>query len=148
MKAYEIIEHTADIGLKIYGRNFQELLIHAAEGFYSLVTEFDDMKQLWQEGRLDRPASTMTFCLEAENRSDLFLKWLRELLFVFSTKQWIFFDFDCQLISETRLEILARGVHFSPRKDEQKTEVKAVTYHEFYLEKDKNGWHSQIIFDI
>jgi len=38
-KKYEVIEHTADVGLKVWGKNFVELLKNAACGMYHLVCE-------------------------------------------------------------------------------------------------------------
>ena len=37
---YEVIEHTADIGLKIWGKDLPSLFRDAAEGFFDLVTDF------------------------------------------------------------------------------------------------------------
>ncbi len=36
-RAYEVFEHTADIGLHAFGRTLPELFIHAAQGMESLM---------------------------------------------------------------------------------------------------------------
>ena len=52
MKTYEIINHTADIGIKIYGRTKEVLFINAATAMFDVMLEklkkrivFDKQKQ-------------------------------------------------------------------------------------------------------
>ena len=71
MKPYEIIDHTADIGLRIRGRTLPELFTHAALGLFDLITDLDEIP-LGKE--------RIPLHLKAEDLGDLFLKWLRELL--------------------------------------------------------------------
>ncbi len=37
-KDFELVEHTADIGLKVYGKSEKELFINAARGMFFLIT--------------------------------------------------------------------------------------------------------------
>ncbi len=135
------MEHTADVGLRIRGRDLKELFIHAAAGFFDLVTEVETGEEpsgrIWQR-----------FQLGGENTGDLLLKWLRELLFVFSTKRIIFKEFEFKKLTDRELDVHAVGVLFDPARHGQKVEVKAVTYHGFKLETSKEGWMAEIIFDI
>jgi len=140
MKPYEVIEHTADVGLRIYGQNQQELFVHGALGLFDLITDIDKIKI--------EDASALSFDLEEENLGDLFLSWLRELLFTFSTRQIVFKEFVFQELTDRRLKALGYGKVFDPKQDEQKCEVKAVTYYQFKLEKQKEGWVAEVIFDI
>ncbi|MBI3306969.1 MAG: archease [Candidatus Omnitrophica bacterium] len=139
---YKIIEHTADIGLKIYGATLEELFLNGALGFFSLITDTRILKK--SEAKEEK----VSFTLSSENAGDLFLKWLRELLFVFSTQKLILLDFDFRILTEKQLEIEACGRVFDPQHHEQKYEVKAVTYHQFKMEKKKSGWQAEVIFDI
>ena len=41
MKAYEFFEHTADIGVRAYGRTLEELFINAASALYEIQGRFD-----------------------------------------------------------------------------------------------------------
>jgi SHS2 domain-containing protein len=138
MKQYEVIEHTADIGLRIYGRDLQELFRHAALGLFNLMTDVGKIKT--QESR--------TFCLQSQNAGNLLLSWLRELLFTFSVEKWVFKEIVFKNLTERQLEAIATGERFDPKRHEQRSEVKAVTYHQFKLEKRKTGWVAEVIFDI
>ena len=143
MKPYEILEHTADVGLRIHGRHLKELFAHAALGLFDLITDCDRIKKEKEAG----PAAR-TFRLTGEDAGGLLLKWLRELLFTFSTKHFVFWKFNFKKITERELEVAAEGGIFNPSAHEQKYEVKAVTYHQFKIEKTKQGWVAEVILDI
>ena len=144
MKSYEIIEHTADVGLKIRGKTLQDLFRNAGCGLYSLITDFDSFK----ESAASEPSRPVRIRLPAENAGDLLLKWLRELIYLFSAKRLLFCDFQFERITEKELLVHAAGKKFDPARHEQNYEIKAVTYHHFRLEKQKSGWTAEVIFDI
>ena len=37
MKEFEILEHTADIGIMVYGKNKREIFINAARGMFEII---------------------------------------------------------------------------------------------------------------
>ena len=45
-KEFEIIEHTADVGIRAYGANMQEAFANAAKGLFSLIIELDDVEEV------------------------------------------------------------------------------------------------------
>ena len=141
MIPYEVIEHTADIGLKIRGENLEALFRHAALGLFSLITDLDKIKQ--SENR-----ASFNFQLEAENAGDLLLKWLREILFVFSVKRRVPCEVDFQNIQQKKLSVKIEAGLFDPDRHEQRYEVKAVTYHGFKIEEKDGGWVAEVILDI
>ena len=141
MIPYEVIEHTADIGLRIYGGDLPELFTHAAEGLFDLITDAEKI-------RAGKKPARFSFRLKAENEGDLLLAWLREMLFTFGAQKLVLMDFQFTRLTGKELEASAAAYPFDPAWDEQKYEVKAVTYHHFKIEKTKNGWLAEVIFDI
>ena len=142
MTPYETFEHTADIGLRMRGRNLTELFTNAGRGFFDLITDFDKIE------KSDLPRIPVRIVLEAKDSGGLLLAWLRELLFIFSSKRLVLTEFDFKKINETGLEALAYGILFDPSCHDQKYEVKAVTYHAFRLEKREEDWLAEVILDI
>lgn len=145
MEPYEILDHPADIGLRIRGRTMEELFRHAAWGFFDLVTDLTVFRQA--EAQI-LPKAQYDFNLEASGLSDLMHLWLRELVYVFSAKRYVLVDFSFLELSETQLRVHGAGSVFDPRRHEQKLEVKAVTHHCFSLEHLKDFWKVQVIFDV
>ncbi|MEW5758727.1 MAG: archease [Candidatus Omnitrophota bacterium] len=138
MKKYEFIEHTADFGLRVYGKNLTDLFINAAVGLFDNIAE------------LRRVKSTKRIIIElkASNLEELFISWLRELLYQFSAKEIILKDFKIKKISDTKLEAEAFGEELDLGKHRLNKEIKAVTYHELSVKKINSGYQAQVIFDI
>ncbi len=143
MKPYEVLAHTADVGLRFYGKDYEELLRHAALGLFELMT---DVQTLHREKSAKQ--SDFTCSLQAENASELFLSWLRELLFQFATRRLVPTQIDFESLTEKRLQAHLQGPLFDPKRHEQRTEVKAVTYHAYKFEKRPDGYVAEVIFDI
>ena len=137
---YEILEHTADTGLIVFGKNRTALFSNAAFGLYDLMTDRKSIQKLRPE--------PVEIRLEAENPAELFLKWLKELLFLFSSKKLILLDLNFEALSETHLKCSAQAVRFDPKHDDQKIEIKAVTHHGFEYSEEGRPWRAKVIFDI
>ena len=39
MKSYEVLNHTADIGIVAWGKSLEEVFAHPAQGFFYLIAE-------------------------------------------------------------------------------------------------------------
>jgi len=138
MTRYEIIPHTADIGIKAYGKNLPELFKNAAYGMFEIIADMDGLK-----GSVKEPIE-----IKAGNKEELLVAWLGELLYNFYTKQIIFFDFDIEQISDTGLKAKAIGRHIGENRNRLKAEIKAVTYHELKIEEGRDSFIATVIFDV
>ena len=135
------------IGLRISGRSFKALLIHAAEGLFDLITDSKAIKRLQRDQR--RSSSTkVRLKLKAENAAELFLQWLREWLFLFSTKKVIPVQYRFDKLTQKELTASAKCEIFNPRVHEQRYEVKAITYHAFKIHRSAKGWSADVIVDV
>ena len=142
-KPYEVFEHTADMGLRIHGLDLEDLFRNAALGFYDLVT---DVKKITKKKGVEE--KSVVIHLESDSLENLFLKWLRELLFIFATKHLVFVKFEFKRLKKNELLTTATGLPFDPGRDVQKHEVKAITYHQSRLDKTKAGWLAEVIVDV
>ncbi len=138
MKKYEIIDHTADIGLRVYGKDLKELFKNSALGMFEIITDLKNVK----------PQTSLTIELGAVNREELLINWLRELLYQYNTQEILFKEFEIEKITDNRINAKARGEILNSKRHNLKMEIKAVTYHELKIEKEEEGWSSRIIFDI
>ena len=138
MPRYEIIPHTADIGIKAYGRDLKDLFKNAAYGMFDIIADLDGLKASF----------TQAIEASAANKEELLVAWLGELLYHFYTKQIIFFDFDIVELSDTAMKAVASGRHVGENRNRLKTEIKAVTYHELKIEEKDGAFTASIIFDV
>ena len=138
MKTYELIDHTADIGLRAFGENLEELFRNGAIGMFEMMTELDKVALKVRK----------TVRLDEANVEDLFIRWLQELLFRFSVDHVFYRDFQFSEISEKGLSATICGEPMDERKHVLKKEVKAVTYHGLKVTQNADGWTGEVIFDI
>ncbi len=138
MKRYEIIDHTADIGLRAYGRDLNQLFINAAYGMFEIMA---DLKNV-------RPKESLKIKQEAPNIEELFLLWLSELLYQSNSKKIIFKEFLIDKLTENSISAKAQGEKLDFKRHRLKTEIKAVTYHQLKVEKVKDYWQAEVIFDV
>jgi SHS2 domain-containing protein len=137
-KAFEIIDHTADIGIAAWGDTIPELFTNAALGMFSLILETD----------INGESEQYKIELRSPDRESLLVDWLNELLFLFSTKNLVFKRFTFDLLSETDLTATCIGDKVNLHKEIMQREIKAATYHMLSIDKVVNGYKAQVIFDI
>lgn len=139
MEKYELIEHTADIGIKVKAKDLEELFKNTALAMFDIIAE-----RRQETG--DKKQESIFIEQEAENLEELFINWLNELLFLSATKELIFSDFKINRLDENNLEAEIKGCDIKNYKIN--TEIKAATYHELKLEKTASGWQAEVIFDV
>lgn len=137
MKKYEFFEHTADIGIKAYGKTIEETFGNSALGISNIITNTEQVE----------PTKQIQIKTEAENLQALLYEWLEEIIIKFDTKRLIFSKFKVN-IENKKLEATCRGEKFKTDKHIIGTEVKAITYHMMNIEETKKGWEISFVPDI
>jgi len=138
MKTYEFFEHTADVGIKAYGKNLSDAFENAAKAMFDIITDNSEIESV---GQYD-------ITLEAPDLEQLLVDWLSELLFLNTSKNLVFGFFKVEL-DEKKNKLSAKifGEKFAISKHKAGTEIKAVTYHMLEVSK-KKPYHVQVLFDI
>ena len=139
---FTVIDHTADVGIKFYGRSFSEMLINAARGMFSLIVD----------RRTVRAKEEKHFKVIGKDCEEVAINWLRELHFFHQNKLFLFREFNIKNASENKgkffISAIAKGENINLNKHLIKNEIKLVTYHKFYVKKINDVWEGQVIFDI
>jgi len=136
-KDFEIVNHTADVGIIAYGADIKQAFANAARALFSLITELDDV----EEG-LHRDTE-----LTAPDEESLLVEWLNELIYLFDAEHIIFKRFDITKLNNTQLKARSYGEKVDSSKHKLKTGVKAATYHMLKVDKG-DGCKVQVLFDI
>ncbi|MFH1874970.1 MAG: archease [Pseudomonadota bacterium] len=144
---FEVIEHTADVGIRVEADNLKNLFLDAAEGMFAVMLE--------SKPNLI-PAITIPIDVQLTNpdqvklsfEAQLLVKWLQELLFVFETRHIVPTHFFIDQISKQGLEGCYKGLKFDKRYHKLLHEIKAVTYHQLQVNQTERGWEARVIFDI
>ncbi len=136
-KDFEILEHTADVGIIAYGADMTQAFANAGKGLFSLITELDDVQEV-----LHRDIE-----ITATDEESLLVEWLNELIYLFDAEGIIFNRFDITQLDNTRLRARSYGERADRSRHRLKTGVKAATYHMLKVDKD-DGYKVQVLFDI
>jgi SHS2 domain-containing protein len=141
MKEFEILEHTADIGIAAYGKNKEEVFINAAKGMFEIIAGGN---KTLKENFYDK------IKLEADNLEGLLFAWLNELLYISETRLVILNKFYIKELSDFQIEAEVEGMKINLPSVKIEKEIKAVTYHRLEIKKDEESglWRAQVIFDI
>ena len=136
-KDFEIIDHTADVGIRAYGVNIGQAFANAARALFSLITELDSINEvLYRDIEIAAP-----------DQESLLVKWLNELIYLFDAESIIFRSFDITQLNNTQLKARSYGEKVDNSRHKLKTGVKAATYHMLKIDKN-NIYKVQILFDI
>ncbi len=136
-KEFEIVNHTADVGIIAYGIDMNEAFANAAKALFSLITELDDVEEV-----VHRDIE-----LTAPDQESLLFEWLNELIYLFDTENILFKRFDITQLSQTHLKARSYGEKVDSSRHKIKIGVKAATYHMLKIDRG-NGNKVQVLFDI
>ena len=135
---FEPLDHTADKGIRAFGRDLKELFENAAYGMFSLMAEI---------GKYE-PTETREIEVEAADTPELLRAWLAELIYQFEVDRILFVDFEVRAIGEDRLKGIARGLPFTPEIEWLGSIVKAVTHHDLDVHRTDERWEATVVFDV
>jgi SHS2 domain-containing protein len=139
---FKFLEHTADIGIEAEAKNLEKVFADIALGMFEVMTSTKKIKRKIKK----------EIKIESEDLQALLYDFLEKFLILHDTENLMFSKFDVKKIQKEKdkwnLECEAWGEEFDPKKHEDRTLVKAVTYHEMKIEKTSKGWKAKVIVDI
>ena len=146
MLRYKEFEHTADIGVEIYGNTLENLFVNAGYALFDIIVDATTIT----------PTITRSVRITGTDVEMLLMNWLRELLYLFSVHQEVYAEFEMQSIqtpsgvqtSVCTLEARVRGEPLDPEKHDFRTEIKAITYHQFAVTHENDIWNARVLFDV
>lgn len=132
---FEILEHTADVGVRGWGETVEQAFEQATRGFLDIVG-------VWQPGTGERDSIEV----EAHDLGALLVDWLGEVLYLQDTRDVVVSGLEVSSVEGGR----ATGwVELAPRPEEiEGTAVKAITYHQLVVEQRDDRWVAQVYLDI
>ncbi|MBL7155132.1 MAG: archease [Candidatus Portnoybacteria bacterium] len=133
MKKFEVLEHRADLKIKVFGQDLAELFINAA----SAIAEQQNPKakkttEEWESVEINSP-----------DLNSLLVDWLNEILSRSDLNHKIYFNFKIEELSEKHCRAKIAG----QKVVQKEIDIKAATYHGLEVKKVDEHWQAIIIFD-
>lgn len=133
---YELVDHTADIGVRLWAPTAEEVFEQAALALFSLVCDPLETDEL----------ESVDVRIEAEAPDLLLAAWLNELLYVFEARKLVLTRFDILELGERTLRARVAGEPLG--RHVLCGGVKAATLHELSLERRGGRWEGFVLLDV
>jgi SHS2 domain-containing protein len=137
MNGFEIVEHTADVGIRGRGASLDALFASMATGLFTVIADPDAVAAV----------RTRTVSLSAGSAADLLHDWLEELNALHQVHGELYGRFTVR-VDGSRLTATIAGEPIDPGRHDLRVEVKAVTWHALRLEKTDEGYEGFVLLDI
>lgn len=137
MKKFELLDHTADIAGRVYGKDIEELFSNACELFNLLLSpDF-----------VEDDSEIIEIRLDGDTEEELLVKFLNELIYRAEVKRRAGIVAELMIKNEEGMfrlhcKIEERGIQ------KRKREIKAATYHGLKIMKGENFFSTEVIFDV
>ena len=135
---YELFDHTADIGVRVWAPTMPELLRPATDGLYAVIGEL----------HADTDPRVEQYDLAGLDAALLLRDYLAESLVLFERGRRLITALEVHEFSDHRLRATARSCALNEAQSEFSREVKAVTYHELAIRAVPDGYEATYIVDI
>lgn len=132
---FKFLEHTADVKFQAFGNIIEEVFANSALAMFNTM----------YEGKVKKKKK---FKVKAEGKD------YESLLYNFLEELLILFDSEGFLLSKIRnieiknKQLTAELVGDNAKNYEIHLDVKAITYNEMFVKKEKNKWISQVVLDV
>ena len=133
---------TADIAFQATGRDLPELFTAAADATMNVMIENLDAIE---------PRETRRIELKNDAIDMLLFDFLQELIFFKDAEQLLLRVREAKIDEndgQYSLKTTVVGEKLDPGRHEQRADVKAVTLHQFRVEKTDDQWKASVILDI
>lgn len=138
---YEILDHTADAGVRGIGASLEEAFSEAARGTFSLMVDLSQVE----------PREEVELRVQADSLEGLLVAFLGELLALRDIEGLVFSKFEVKIgrVNGTwRLSGKAYGEPLDPARHRPGVEVKAATYYGVKVAKEGDHWIAQCVLDL
>ena len=134
MPKYKVIDHPSDIGIEAFGSDKKELFENSAFGMMDMMFDLSGVPM----------ESIHVVKVSSDDTQSLLISWLSELLYISDSKHFALKDFKISKMSDTELEAKVYGGKIGKIK----RFIKAATYSQLEIIKEKDNWKARIIFDV
>ena len=142
--SYEFLEDvaTADIAFRAWGKDLEELFKAAGDATINVMIDNLDAIALTE---------TRTFSLENDELDMLLFNFLQEFIYYKDSELLLLRAQQVEIEEKDgvhQLSAVTKGEKLDSDRHQQRVDVKAVTLHQFQLEKTDDGWTAMVILDI
>ncbi|MCA9487518.1 MAG: archease [Nanoarchaeota archaeon] len=135
MKKFIFLEHTADIKFQAFGKSLEKAFENSAYALKKTIYSKKIKKKLIKK-----------VSIKGKDQESLLYNFLEELIFLFDSEKFLLSKIKELKIEENKLKAILVGDLAENYNLEM--HIKAITYNEMFVKKEKNKWIVQVVLDI
>lgn len=141
---YKFVEGVAiaDVTFEATGETLEELLESSGKATTNAMIE--DVDSLEKK-------ETVKFTIDSENEEKLLHDFLQEIVFYKDAEQLLFSDYSLKVTKNDKgysVDATLKGEKIDMKKHALISDVKAVSWHMYKVEKTEQGWKAFVILDV
>ncbi|MHB2035139.1 MAG: archease [Nitrososphaerales archaeon] len=140
-RGFRFLEHVTDAEIESSGKGLEESFENAGLATEETMVDLSSISQTMKR----------TIKVRGEDPESLLYSWLEALVSLQDTDGMLFSKFSCKISKTNRgfeLKASCYGEKYDPEKHEQKTAIKAPTYHDMKIVHGKNGVTMRFLLDL
>ena len=134
---YKFLEHTADVKFRAYGETLEKAFVNSSEALVHSICQ-DEIKK----------SKIKKISIKGKNLENLLYNFLEELIYLFDSEQFILAKIKSLKLNEKELILNAELEGENAKNYEIYSHIKAVTYNEMFIKKEKGFWVCQVVLDV
>ena len=135
--SYSLIDHTADIAIRVTGSDKKSLFLHCGYALFDLLYETTDL----------HPTKTITIKANGTPSEDLLINFMRELFFNFAIYKLVLSKIVIDELTEDSITATVSCEELDLERHVLNNDIKAVTYHDVHIENEGDSLTVTIVFD-
>lgn len=136
---FEILDHTADVGLAVEGASAEEALARLVLALGALLAG---------GGPAEARVEERLACAGGPDLRGTALAVLRELLYRFSTARLLPAECEVLRLDEGGAELRVGFAAWDPALHAEGADIKAATWHASAFEREAGRWRAQVVLDV
>ena len=136
-KKFKFLEHTADIKFQAFGKTLGEVFENSVLAVSNILSR----------GKKIKPVKIQRIQIEGGDNENLLYNLLEQVIYLFDAENFI--------VSKAKIEFdeTVRNIKVEFYGDDSKNysgldHIKAITYNEMFVKKDKNIYTAQVVVDV
>lgn len=132
-KNFQILDHPADLKIKVWGNNLKDFFQNILTAIFSITNPETTDKKI--KTKIE---------IKANDLENLVFNFLTELIYQMDINDTIFSEINFSKINEREIISEIKGKKIKKLD----TEIKGITWHDFSVKKEKDGYTAILLFDI
>ncbi|MDA4131352.1 MAG: archease [Thaumarchaeota archaeon] len=138
---FRFLEHTTDAEIEAFGKNLDEAFENAARAVEETMVDLETID----------PIEEREIAVMGKDLETLLYSWIESLISLQEIEGMLVSKIECKVSEQGsgyELHARLRGEKFSPEKHEQKTAIKAPTFHDMKIIRSENAVTVRFLVDL